>query len=187
MTWPMLLIVPSFPMLFCFFVLFFSPLDFLIWFIHPVRNPSSPALSSTSPRRCERVNYPWSGLCPPVVGTSTPQRTPRNCCTTRRPWWMATRSSSAWRRPGASCPFLSSPSSTISTGEHTRGQCCDVIWFDLIIATSNCVRLGVRRRRVWKKKWNTHIVNFLPAEKKCECKSLNKVTISPAVTCKPVS
>lgn len=109
-----------------------------------------PRLSSTSPWRCERVNYPWSGLCPPVVGTSTPQRTPRNCCTTRRPWWTATRSSSAWRRPGASCPFLSSPSSTISTGEHTRGQCWDIIWCDLIIATSSYVRLGVRRRTIWK-------------------------------------
>lgn len=53
----------------------------------------------------------------PVVGTSIPQRTQRSCSMTRRPWWMGTRSSSAWRRPGASCPFLSSPSSTISTGE----------------------------------------------------------------------
>lgn len=52
-----------------------------------------------------------------VVGTSIPQRTQRSCSTTRRLWWTETRSSSAWRRPGASCPFSSSPSSTISTGE----------------------------------------------------------------------
>lgn len=61
----------------------------------------------------------WS--LPSVVGTFILQRTRRSCSTTRHPWWTVTRSSSAWRRPGASCPFLSSPSSTIFTGEHLTG------------------------------------------------------------------
>lgn len=94
-----------------------SPYYFLLSF-PPVISSASFPLPPPPSWGLERVNYPRCGLCPPVVGTSIPQRTLRSCSTTRHPWWMATRSSSAWRKPGASCPSSSSPSSTISTGEH---------------------------------------------------------------------
>lgn len=58
----------------------------------------------------------WS--LPSAAGTFIPPLTPRSSCTTRHLWWTGTRSSSVWRRRGASYPSLSSPSSTISTGKY---------------------------------------------------------------------
>lgn len=81
----------------------------------PGSRPFSPAPLGSGTGQLPVV---WS--LPSVVGTFIPQRTRRSCSTTRRRWWTATRWSSAWRRPGASCPSLFSPSSTISTGEHGR-------------------------------------------------------------------
>lgn len=83
----------------------------------PLPSPSTPPLPTLAlGSGTGQLPVVWS--LPSVVGTFIRQRTLRSFSMTRHPWWMATRSSSAWRRPGASCPFLSSPSSTISTGEH---------------------------------------------------------------------
>lgn len=88
--------------------------------------PSSPLPSSLfpspSPLGSGTGQLPAVWSLPFVVGTSIPQRTLRSCSMTLLPWWTATHLSSAWKRPGASCPSLSSPSSTIFTGKHAANS-----------------------------------------------------------------
>lgn len=102
----------------------------------PSSSPTDPpSLPPTPGSGTGQLPVVWS--LPSVVGTSILQRTLRSCSTTQHLWWTATRSSSAWRRPGASCPSSSSPSSTISTGEHVAGSVGGDTWITYKILHSS--------------------------------------------------